>query len=80
MAEYDFDRSREFSIVGRGLKAPSSNWVDVKCPFCQHVSRAYVWSLSGGGKKCENRKCGAKHNSVGMTAPLKGRGIEGAGS
>jgi hypothetical protein len=30
--------------------------VDVTCPFCKAVTTAYVWSLAGGGKKCE---CGA---------------------
>ncbi len=69
--EYDYDAAREYAVVGSGLKAPSSNWVDIKCPFCGTTSRAFIWSLSGGGKKCVNKKCGAKHNSTGSTSPVK---------
>lgn len=29
---------------------------NVDCPFCNRQVEAYVWSLSGSGKKC---KCGA---------------------
>lgn len=36
----------------------------IKCPFCQTVVTAYVWSLAGGGKKCS---CGALHGSFGIT-------------
>lgn len=32
---------------------------DIKCPFCNWVVTAYVWSLSGSGKKCPS--CNAKH-------------------
>lgn len=29
------------------------------CPFCKGETRAFTWSLCGGGKRCENRACGA---------------------
>jgi len=29
----------------------------LRCPFCDTVTEAYVWSLAGSGKRCE---CGAK--------------------
>ena len=29
----------------------------IRCPFCDTVTEAYVWSLAGSGKRCE---CGAK--------------------
>lgn len=66
--KYDYDKSVLSSVVRVGLKAPSSNWSDIKCGLCGTVSRAYWWSLSGGGKKCEG--CGAIHNSALMTAPV----------
>lgn len=31
--------------------------VDIECPYCERVARAYVWSLAGSGKRCE---CGAR--------------------
>jgi len=39
---------------------------DIKCPFCGEVVTAYLWSLSGGGKKCP---CGAMHSAHGLTFP-----------
>ena len=29
----------------------------IECPFCKEMNVAYLWSLSGGGKRCEG--CGA---------------------
>jgi hypothetical protein len=33
--------------------------VGIRCPFCDVVTEAYVWSLAGSGKRCE---CGAVHH------------------
>lgn len=66
--QYDYDKARPYKVKRSGLKAPSSNWSDIQCPFCEREVRAYWWSLSGGGKKC---LCGAKHDSMGMTSPRK---------
>lgn len=30
--------------------------VDVLCPFCENKTNAYIWSLSGGGKRCSSCK------------------------
>mgnify|MGYP003574910857 CR=1 FL=1 len=68
MPNYDWDNAKEFTVTRTGIKAPSSNWSDIKCPHCGVTSRAYWWSISGGGKKCIG--CGAMHNSGGMTAQL----------
>lgn len=66
---YDHDNAKTYTVTGRGLKPPSSNWSNIRCPFCQSVVRAYHWSLFGGGKKCP---CGAKHDGYGNTAqPIK---------
>lgn len=37
----------------------------ITCPFCGADTRAYIWSLSGGGKKCNG--CKAIHGSIGST-------------
>jgi hypothetical protein len=42
----------------------------VHCPFCCFGFWAYVWSLSGGGKKCPN--CGAMHTGHGQAYPIEG--------
>jgi hypothetical protein len=66
-ALYDTAVSRRYTVVSQGLKAPSSNWSDIRCPFCKATVRAYHWSLYGGGKKCS---CGAKHDGYGNTSPI----------
>ena len=37
--------------IGRGRQV---GYVD--CPFCNQSIKVYLWSISGGGKKCD---CGA---------------------
>jgi hypothetical protein len=44
------------------------SYIMIECPFCSKVVKAYVWSLAGGGKKCE---CGAIHVRWGVTFPTK---------
>jgi hypothetical protein len=69
MPDYDWANARQYTVTGTGLKPPSSNYSNIKCPYCSASVRAYWWSISGGGKKCH---CGAMHNSAGMTAlPVK---------
>lgn len=40
------------------------------CPFCGTRFTVYVWSLSGGGKKCPG--CRAMFGSLGVAYPLEG--------
>jgi hypothetical protein len=37
----------------------------VDCPFCGTATKAFIWSMSGGGKKCDNKECRAMHVSYG---------------
>lgn len=67
MIKYDDENAKQYEVVRTGCKPPSSNWSDIKCPFCAAVVRAYWWSIAGGGKKCS---CGAKHNSYGYTSQV----------
>lgn len=40
------------------------SYCHIICPFCFARVRAYIWSLSGGGKRCP---CGALHDNNGQT-------------
>lgn len=65
---------RDFTVVAQGgYVGLGKRYADVRCPFCGTVSRAFIWSLSGGGKVCVNKRCGAKHGSTGQTSPRVGR-------
>ncbi len=33
--------------------------VEITCPCCGLTQWAYLWSLAGGGKRCENKVCRA---------------------
>lgn len=63
---------REFRVLGH-YPAPGRTRVKIECPFCLSHFFAYVWSISGGGKKCENKACGAMHTSSGTAYPVVGR-------
>lgn len=47
--------SREYSIVATQV-GPGQRAMDVRCPWCDRILRAFGWSLAGTGKRCE---CGA---------------------
>lgn len=50
----------------------------IQCPYCENRIKAYIWSLSGGGKACP---CGAKHTAHGVTlAPLLQKGVPYTGT
>jgi len=69
--------ARKFNILERVTQMGKSR-IKVECPFCGTRFWAYIWSISGGGKKCENKKCGAKHGSSGIAYPVVGRENSGA--
>lgn len=60
---------REFTVIDRYSEKGRTR-VKIKCPFCFQRFWAYVWSISGGGKKCTN--CGAMHASFGQAWPIAG--------
>jgi hypothetical protein len=58
---------REFRVVGKGgFSGLGRRWIMIRCPFCSWESKAFVWSLSGSGKRCENRACRALFGSMGI--------------
>ena len=46
-----------------GSSRHGKSTVRIKCPFCDEMNIAYIWSLSGGGKRCED--CGSMFGSHG---------------
>jgi hypothetical protein len=54
---------RKFTVHKTGLEHTSSNTVYFDCPWCKREIKAYVWSICGGGKRCE---CGAIFSSRGV--------------
>lgn len=67
---YDLDASRDFTVLSRSAGARGRTTVRIRCPFCSTTFQAYVWSISGGGKKCPG--CGAMHASFGKASPVVG--------
>lgn len=49
---------KPFKIVSRWSEFGRSS-VTIRCPFCGHLTRAYIWSLAGNGKRCNNPLCRA---------------------
>ena len=48
--------SRDCGGYGRILRGMGKTRVELTCPFCKVPVTAYLWSLAGGGKRCD---CGA---------------------
>lgn len=63
--------SREYEVVSQTLEYPSSIVWHISCPWCGGSVKAYLWSLSGGGKRCE---CGAVFSAQGVAYKKKGGG------
>lgn len=48
--------ARPYTVKHETLEPPSSIVLWIECPFCRADVKAYKWSISGGGKRCQ---CGA---------------------
>ena len=59
---------RDYEVHRRELEAPSSRVVYFDCPWCAVEVKAFVWSLTGGGKRCE---CGALFGGRGVGHKLR---------
>lgn len=59
---------REFTAVYHRPTATGQIQMRLTCPFCHGDTTAYLWSLSGGGKRCP---CGAYFGSRGTTYKLR---------
>lgn len=68
--QYDSENARSYMrVTGSERRDHGRASFVIECPFCLTRSRAYKWSIAGGGKKCENKDCGAMHTSSGLTRP-----------
>lgn len=55
------DSQRPYKVLSR-ISEMGRTRVLIECPFCIGRFWAYVWSLSGSGKRCPH--CRAWHGSV----------------
>jgi len=56
-----------YEVIGRTTEMGRTR-ITLVCPICGAHVTAFVWSLSGSGKRCG---CGAKHGSMGTQPPAK---------
>ncbi len=69
MPNYDMEKAKPFTVLRRISESGRSR-ILIECPFCETETWAYIWSLSGGGKKCPKKKCGAIHHAISGTWPI----------
>lgn len=50
------DKREHGGFYNRHIVGRSQVKVTIDCPFCNAAVECFLWSVSGGGKKC---KCGA---------------------
>ena len=49
------EKERKPYVVLREYQRDGCRLVDIRCPFCNAVVTAHVWSLAGSGKKMRMR-------------------------
>jgi hypothetical protein len=59
---------RKAKLISRGSEHGRSYYI-VACPFCTNHIKAFIWSLSGCGKRCED--CSALMTSSGSVYQWK---------
>jgi hypothetical protein len=67
------DNATRDYVVTDELRQHGKSRIQIRCPFCGTRSWAFLWSLYGGGKRCENNRCGAKFAKGGYARPVVGR-------
>jgi hypothetical protein len=66
---YSPNAARSFTVLAR-IREMGKTRIKIECPFCCATFWAFIWSISGHGKKCTN--CGAMHASFGGAYPIEG--------
>ena len=61
---------RNWDVPGYTSKENGKSYFTIECPFCRFNVRAYLWSLAGGGKRCD---CGAMLTNYGTAFKIKGK-------
>lgn len=64
--------SRQINSYTRKIVEHGRTRIRYVCPFCKATVEAYLWSLSGAGKRC---LCGALTGSGGATYHFADRGV-----
>ncbi len=65
-------RTTKMRLVSRSPGGYGGQYtVNICCPFCGQWVTAYLWSLTGTGKRCP---CGAKHIGNNITLPPAPKG------
>ena len=54
-----------------GASEMGRSYIYIRCPFCEAETKAYIWSLAGSGKKCQN--CNAIHRWHRNVSQIKGK-------
>lgn len=67
MVKYDKTKGKTWVAVD-SHSAHGKSYIRIKCPHCNSITKAYLWSLAGSGKKCTG--CGAIHGSFGQSLPI----------
>jgi hypothetical protein len=62
----EYQRGPTYSAVGR-------SFFYITCPFCSDKVKTFLWSIAGGGKRCD---CGAYLSYYGTAHKLRGN-VEG---
>ena len=62
-ARHRSEESRAW-LASAGSHANGRSTIWITCPFCGTETECFIWSLAGGGKRCE---CGAIHRYLGQT-------------
>ena len=62
--------TRDYKVISRRAEFGRTS-ILIECPFCLGRVRAYLWSLSGCGKRCS---CGAMFCSIGYATKEKDDG------
>lgn len=62
--------TREWQCGRQHARPNGRSFVVLRCPFCGGDQEVKVWSLRGGGKRCELPDCGAMFGSNGRAFRL----------
>ena len=50
---------KEIETIYNGDESHGKSTIIIVCPFCKRETEAYIWSINGSGKRCNNNNCKA---------------------
>lgn len=63
---------RDYAASRGHARASGRSFMIISCPFCGANVKAFIWSIRGGGKRCD---CGAMHSWIGHTYRIKAEAV-----